>query len=67
MLYSCGRQAEIGDQVLIESGRTWGRVEAIIETADDLMDWQVDEPGLLIKAEPFGLYSGLGAILSLSY
>lgn len=55
MRYPCGNPVRIGDPVLIESGRTSGVIEAVIETAEDMHEWQVDEPGVLIKSEPFGL------------
>ncbi len=55
MRYPCGNPVNIGDAVLIESGRTSGVIEAVIETAEDMHEWQVDEPGVLVKAEPFGL------------
>jgi hypothetical protein len=55
MRYPCGNPVRIGDPVLIESGRTSGVIEAVIETAEDMREWQVDEPGVLVRAEPFGL------------
>lgn len=55
MQYPCGNPVKVGDAVLIESGRTPGMIEAIIKTADDMSEWQVEEPGVLVKAEPFGL------------
>lgn len=51
----CGNPVRVGDAVLIESGRTSGVVEAVIETAEDMGKWQVEEPGVLVKTEPFGL------------
>uniref|UniRef100_UPI001C4A516F DUF2945 domain-containing protein n=3 Tax=Pseudomonas aeruginosa TaxID=287 RepID=UPI001C4A516F len=38
-----------------QSGQTTGTVEAIIVTAEDMNQWQVNEPGILVKADPFGL------------
>uniref|UniRef100_UPI0019549137 hypothetical protein n=2 Tax=Gammaproteobacteria TaxID=1236 RepID=UPI0019549137 len=55
MHYLCGKQIKIGDAVLIESGQTTGTVEAIIVTAEDMNQWQVNEPGILVKTDPFGL------------
>lgn len=55
MRYPCGNPVRVGDAVLIEFGRTPGVIEALVETAEDMSEWQIEEPGVLVKAEPFGL------------
>jgi len=46
---------EVGDSVLIEHGRTPGTISEVISAKDDLANWNVDEPGVMIKSAPFGL------------
>ena len=44
---------KIGDSVLIEHGRTPGTITEVIES--QFKQWNVDEPGVMIKSAPFGL------------
>ena len=53
--YTTGEVAEIGDSVLIEHGRTPGELYAIIASDNDENEWSLEEPGFMVKAEPFGL------------
>ncbi len=55
MKYLTGENIQIGDVVLIEHNQTQGVVSAIIETVHDMKFWGVDEQGVMIEAEPFGL------------
>ncbi len=55
MRYASGELVELGDCVLLEQGRTKGVVQAIIETPEQMAEWGLDEPGLLLASEPFGL------------
>lgn len=53
--YATGEVAEIGDAVLIEHARTPGEVCCVISSDQDLKEWGLEEPGLMIRATPFGL------------
>ncbi|RYE58206.1 MAG: hypothetical protein EOP48_04080 [Sphingobacteriales bacterium] len=55
MNYLTGEKIEVGDEVLIEHEKTIGIVFSVIETSQDMQNWGVDEQGVIIKAEPFGL------------
>lgn len=55
MKYESGEVVEVGDHVLIENGKTIGTVNAIVETAAQMDEWGVDERGISIESEPFGL------------
>lgn len=55
MKYLTGETVELGDLVLIESGRMPGVVYAIIESPEDSLNWGLDEAGISIESEPFGL------------
>ena len=55
MRYASGEHVELGDCVMLERGRTKGVVQAIIETPEQMAEWGVEEPGLLLESEPFGL------------
>ena len=50
-----GKEMRVGDSVLIENGRTPGTVSELIESAAEQKQWNVDEPGVMIKSPPFGL------------
>ena len=52
--YPTGEVVQIGDDVLIENGVTFGSVEHIIETDKDMAEWNVSEPGVILKSKPFG-------------
>jgi hypothetical protein len=53
--YPTGEIAETGDAVLIEHGRTPGQVDVVIVSIEQQQEWGLEEPGLMIKAQPFGL------------
>ena len=55
MKYLTGKEISVGDEVLIENGKTSGVIETIIETQKEMEQWNVEETGVLIKAAPFGL------------
>ena len=55
MKYLTGEEVKVGDRVFIENGKTSGVVHAVIETSAQMKEWGVDEPGISIEAEPFGL------------
>jgi hypothetical protein len=55
MNYGTGEKVQIGDDVLIENRRTTGEVQHIIETDDDMKNFNVNEKGVLLKSGPFGL------------
>ncbi len=55
MRYSTGELVEVGDSVLIEGGKTAGIVHAVVESPKQMLEWGVDEAGLSIESEPFGL------------
>lgn len=50
-----GEEVQVGDQVLIENGKTKGVVHSVIETPAQMQEWGVDEFGVLIESAPFGL------------
>ena len=54
MKYLSGEEIEVGDNVLIENRRTPGVVECVIETDQDMKEWNLDERGVLLKSLPFG-------------
>jgi hypothetical protein len=53
--YTDGTEMKVGDSVLIEQGRTPGIVVALIELSEQLAQWNVTEPGVMLKSPPFGL------------
>ena len=55
MKYATGDEMKIGDQVLIENGKTEGIVHSVVQTDEEMHDWNVDEAGVLIESAPFGL------------
>ena len=55
MNYSSGETVEVGDSVTLEYGKTPGVVYAVIESPQQINEWTLDEPGIMIEAEPFGL------------
>lgn len=54
ILYQDGKEMKVGDSVLIEHGRTPGTITEVIESAN-VKQWNVDEPGVMIRSAPFGL------------
>ena len=55
MEYVTGVEMKVGDLVLIENGKTQGVVHSVVQTDEEMRDWNVDEVGVLIKSAPFGL------------
>jgi len=55
MKYLSGKEIVVGDEVLIERGKTTGVIDKIIESEEEMNQWNVEEPGVLIKSMPFGL------------
>jgi len=54
MNYSTGEVVEIGDSVALEHGKTPGVVQVVIETPQQIEEWGLDEPGIMVESEPFG-------------
>lgn len=54
MHYLTGEEVQLGDQVLIEGRQTAGVVEYIIETAEEIREWNLEEKGVLLASDPFG-------------
>ncbi|HEX4377876.1 MAG TPA: hypothetical protein VHZ99_12060 [Steroidobacteraceae bacterium] len=54
MNYLDGSEIVTGDAVLIEHGKTTGAVVAVVEK-DRMSEFNVDEPGVMIKAASVGL------------
>ena len=54
MNYSTGEVVEIGDSVTLEHGKTPGVVQVVIETPQQIEEWALDEPGIMVEAESFG-------------
>jgi hypothetical protein len=52
--YPDGTQFLVGDHVLIEHGRTPATIEFIIMSDDEISEWGVSEPGLMLLSDPFG-------------
>ena len=55
MKYITGEEIVIGDLVLIERGKTFGVVHSVLEKNIQMQQWGVDEAGIVIESEPFGL------------
>lgn len=53
--YQDGTEMRVGDSVLIEHGRTPGTITEVIQANADFKQWNVIEPGVMIKSAPFGL------------
>ena len=53
--YTDGGEMRIGDHVRIEHGRTPAIVVDLIELPEHLAQWNVAEPGVMLKSPPFGL------------
>ena len=52
--YADGSEVMVGDSVLHERGRTPGVVEAIVVSAKEMKDTNVEEPGVMLTSPPFG-------------
>jgi hypothetical protein len=53
--YQDGTEMRVGDTVLIERGRTPGTIVEILEGDAYLKQWNVEEPGVMVKSLPFGV------------
>ena len=53
--YQDGTEMKVGDAVLIEHGRTPGTIRELIQDNANFKEWNVTEPGVMIKSAPFGL------------
>ena len=53
--YPDGSLAKIGDAVLIENGRVEAIIKHFIQTPEQLVEWGVEEPGVMFESAPFGL------------
>jgi len=53
--YEDGVEIDVGDEVLIERGRTPGTVTNVIVSEFDQKEWNVEESGVMIESAPFGL------------
>jgi hypothetical protein len=52
--YSDGSQFLVGDQVLIEHGRTPATIEHVISSEEEIARFGLSEPGLMLLSPPFG-------------
>ena len=48
-------EVQVGDFILIEGGRTPGKVSELIETSEQMERCGVDVPGIMVDSIPFGL------------
>ena len=55
MKYSTGEKIRIGYSVLIENRNTKGRIFALSKTMEEAEKWGLNEIGVTIESEPFGL------------
>ncbi|MET1080670.1 MAG: hypothetical protein ABWY06_21880 [Pseudomonas sp.] len=55
MNYISGEQVAVGDSVMIEHGRTPGRVHAVIESPEDRAEWGLEAPCIMVATTPFDL------------
>jgi hypothetical protein len=53
--YEDGSLVRVGDQVLIENGRTPAKVKELIVQPQQLVEWGLQEPGVMLESPPFGL------------
>jgi hypothetical protein len=53
--YQDGMEMRVGDSVLIDHGRPPGVITNLIESAAEQSEWNVQEPGVMIKSPPFGV------------
>jgi hypothetical protein len=51
--YQDGTEMKVGDSVLIEDGSTPGVITELMESVAEQSEWNVDEPGVMIKSPPF--------------
>ena len=53
--YPDGTEARVGDAVALEDGGETGVVKHVLESAEEINEWTVSEPGLMIETT-FGGY-----------
>ena len=53
--YKSGEVIKKSDSILIENGKTEGKVYEIIDTPQKQSEWSVNEDGVIIESAPFGL------------
>jgi hypothetical protein len=47
--------ANVGDTILIDNGERTGRVVAIVQDEMHMREWGVDEPGLMVESDYYGM------------
>ena len=52
--YPDGSPFIVGDHLLIEHGRTPATIERLIVSPEEMADWGLMEPGLMLLSPPFG-------------
>lgn len=55
MKYLTGEFIKVGDKILIEKGTLEAEVELVVDTQELKESIGVDEYGVMLKSEPFGL------------
>lgn len=53
--YRDGTLVQQGERVFIPSEQVHGTVDRLIQSTLDQREWNVDEPGVMLQAEEFGL------------
>ena len=53
--YPDGAEVMVGDSVLIEKGTTPGVVEFVVTSDEQMKETGVEEPGVMLTADTFGL------------
>lgn len=53
--YPDGTEARVGDSIALVHGTHTGTVKHVIESAEDMNSWNLDEPGLMIDTSYGGL------------
>lgn len=53
--YLDGSPVQVGDQVFIEADRVPALVYELIQGPEEIANWEVDTPGVMFKASPYGL------------
>ena len=55
MIYSTGDKILVGDLVCLEGGRSEGKIVTIIDSNELLDEFDLQEFGVMIKSDTFGL------------
>lgn len=53
--YPDGHAAHIGDSVRLNRGEHCGKVFAVIASKAEMRKWGLDEPGLMIESDYYGM------------